>query len=76
VSKAISDEHGYKVLQDESISDSFDELVKYFSGEETVTPEDSTPDSTVSGVYIVEYEETNYWTEVFRPEDRNETSNS
>ena len=76
VSKAISDEHGYRVSQDESIPDSFDELVEYFSGEETVTPEDNTADSTVSGVYIVEYEETNYWIEVFRPEDRNETSNS
>lgn len=76
VSKAISDEHGYKILQNESIPDSFDELVEYFSDEETVTPEDNTTDSTVSGVYIVEYEETNYWTEVFRPEDRNETSNS
>lgn len=76
VSKAISDEHGYDVSQDESTPDSFDELVEYFSDEETVTPEDSTPDSTVSGVYIVEYEETNYWTKLFRPEDRNETSNS
>lgn len=76
VSKAISDEHGYKVLQDESTPDSFDELIEHFSDEETVTPEHNTADSTVSGVYIVEYEETNYWTEVFRPEDRNETSNS
>jgi len=76
VSKAISDEHGYKRLQDESTPDSFDELVEHFSDEKTVTPEDNTPDSTVSGVYIVEYEETSYWTELFRPENRNEISDS
>jgi len=76
VSEAISDEHGYKILPDESIPDTFNELVEYFSDEEKFRPEDTGSETTVSGLYFVEYDGTNHWTELHVEDDRSEDSKS
>ena len=66
VSTAIERDHGYQVDEGEP-PEAFSQLVDRFAREREITPvyEDDESDSSVSGSYIVRYDDEIFWTELF-----------
>lgn len=73
---AAEDEHGYVVVPDETPSPAFTSLAERFSRHGQVRgPGEETPDTGLSGTYLVHYDRSLYWTVLLTP-DRYEESPS